>query len=73
MASVDPSSADELEDRLLADIAATVPGASGAVVDVGSTSTSVHARVQFEWLPPGPRLLPVEVRVERSMALAIRP
>lgn len=53
----------QIEDGLATVVQRTAPGATGLEVNVDVTNDTAIALVEFDWLPPGPHLLPVRVRV----------
>lgn len=63
----------EEEARLTSLIGAVVPGAQGVAVDLELGSLSARGRVRFEWVPPGPRLVPFTIEVEAEVPIAIAP
>jgi hypothetical protein len=71
--SVDPGSLDVARERLRRDLAATVPGATDAVVSMTADASRVTGVVEFEWTPPGPDLLPVRIAVSRDMPVVVPP
>lgn len=63
----------EEEARLRSEVEAAVPGARLIGVDVQRGDVSVTVLVEYEWLPPGPDLLPLEFAVERTRAVTVAP
>lgn len=72
-ASVDVSDSTAIEERLARDVAATVPGAENAVVSVTTDGHTVLGVVEFDWVPPGPDLVPVRIVVTRNMPVVVPP
>jgi hypothetical protein len=72
-ASVDVTESVAIEERLSRDLAATVPGADNAVVSVTTDGRTVKGVVAFDWLPPGPDLIPVRIVVIRNMPVVVPP
>jgi hypothetical protein len=66
-------SSDVIGAGISRDVLAVVPGASGVSVVVTRGASSVQARLQFRWLPPGPDLLPITVSIERSAVTVVPP
>jgi hypothetical protein len=62
-----------VEEGLVRDVRAIVPGASDVIVDVAIDSTTVVALVRFRWIPPGPDLVPVTMSIERSIVRVVPP
>lgn len=52
--------------ELVAELGRALPGASDISVTVSRSPSVVTAALEFTWNPPGPRLIPVVVRVIRS-------
>lgn len=63
----------EEEARLRSEVEAAVPGARLTDVAVERGDVSVTVLVEYDWLPPGPDLLPLEFVVERTRAVAVAP
>ncbi|MCB1246172.1 MAG: hypothetical protein KDB69_02775 [Acidimicrobiia bacterium] len=72
-ASFDAGDLESVADRLRRDLAATVPGSDHADVDISRSGDVVTVSVGFDWLPPGPDLVPIRIAVERSKALVVAP
>jgi len=64
--------ADE-EDRLRTEVEAAVPGARLTSVDVDREDMTVTVLVEYEWLPPGPDLLPMTFAVARTRSVVVPP
>lgn len=62
-----------VEQGLERDVVAVVPGASDVRVDIVVEGNVMSAEVRFRWLPPGPDLVPVNVRIERSIVTTVPP
>lgn len=66
-------SVESLEVGLVRDVSAVVPGATAVSVEASRTDASVRAVLRFQWVPPGPDLVPVTVSIERSVVLVVPP
>lgn len=66
-------SAESLEVSLVRDVRALVPGATAVSVEASRTDRSMQAVLRFQWVPPGPDLVPVTVSIERSVVLVVPP
>jgi len=62
-----------VEEGLVRDVRAIVPGANDVTADVEIESTAVVALVRFRWIPPGPDLVPMTMSIERSIARVVPP
>lgn len=51
----------------------TVPGAEGIEVEVRHEAGTARARASFTWIPPGPRWIPVVIRVESASPVVVPP
>ncbi len=60
-------------DRLLTELATTVPGAAAIEAEVVRRGDDVVATAAFAWRPPGPDLVPVVVRVHAAVPAASPP
>ena len=72
-AAIDPESVVDHRVRLHRDLEATVPGTRELEVHLTVEGTAVEGSVSFEWMPPGPDLLPIRVAVERSARIVVPP
>ena len=72
-ASVSVADIEAIEQRLERDLAATVPGAHDALVSVTLDGHTVRGEVSFDWLPPGPDLVPVRIVVSRAIPVVVPP
>lgn len=61
------------QEALVSLIGRTVPGAEAVRAEVLLEGNSARARVAFAWTPPGPRWVPVEVRVEATAPAVVPP
>jgi hypothetical protein len=71
--SASPNDLVSVTERLERDLAATVPGSADAEVSVQLVRGMIEAKVRFDWVPPGPDLLPVSISVTRSAAAVVPP
>lgn len=62
-----------VEEGLVRDVRAIVPGADDVVVDVAIDATEIVALVRFRWIPPGPDLVPMTMSIERSIVRVVPP
>ena len=60
-------------DDLIAEIGRVLPGAREVEVSLERSDAVVTAVLQFSWDPPGPRLVPVSVRVAGSAPVVAPP
>lgn len=59
--------------RLEAGLAAVVPGADDLVVDIRLTDTTAIATAHFAWIPPGPVLSPITIRLRADVPRVLEP
>ena len=71
--SVAEGSLEAARSRLDRDLAAMVPGADDAEIELDSDGFTVTGSVSFEWTPPGPDLIPVRISITRRAAVAVPP
>ena len=60
-------------ERLRTEVTTAVPGAEVDAVEIDRSASQAHVALEYRWRPPGPDLLPLTIRVERSRALAVPP
>lgn len=60
-------------DPLAAEIARVLPGAHEVEVTLSRSDALVSAALEFSWNPPGPRLVPISIRVEGSAPVVAPP
>lgn len=58
---------------IIRDVRAVVPGAEDVDVSVSSSDSEINAALTFQWVPPGPDLIPVIVSIERSSIRVVPP
>jgi hypothetical protein len=61
------------EQRLAADLAAALPGASRISVQVTLRPKRAEAEARFRWLPPGPAWLPLAITVTGAAPRVVPP
>lgn len=59
--------------RLEAEVRRSVPGVEVADVSIERAEEGVTVSLRYQWRPPGPDLLPIEVTVERHRKLVVPP
>jgi hypothetical protein len=62
-----------VEQRLLDELGAVVPGAQGVAASVRSTGERIEVVASISWAPPGPDLVPVVIQVEAAMPVVVPP
>lgn len=62
-----------VEQRLLDELGAVVPGAQGVAASVQSTGERIEVVASISWAPPGPDLVPVVIQVEAAMPVVVPP
>ena len=72
-AAIDAQQAEQAQVRLERDIRATIPGVDNLIVSIDLNGDHVRGRVRFDWIPPGPDVVPVTVSVERSAVVVVPP
>lgn len=60
-------------DRLERDLHATVPGTEDVDISITSDGRTVTGTVSFDWVPPGPDLIPVTISVTREAPVVVPP
>lgn len=60
-------------DRLERNLHATVPGTQDAEIVMTSDGRIVTGTVSFDWVPPGPDLIPVTISVTREAPIVVPP
>ncbi len=61
------------EERLIADLATALPGATGVKVSIEMRPKRALATARFRWLPPGPDWLPLTIAVQGSAPRVVPP
>jgi len=61
------------EERLARDLPATVPGTDDADISVTLDAEVMTGTVSFDWVPPGPNLMPIRISVTRTAPLVVPP
>ena len=61
------------EERLAADLATALPGATGVTVSIEMRPKRALASARFRWLPPGPDWLPLTMVVQGSAPRMVPP
>lgn len=61
------------EERLIADLATALPGATGVKVNIEMLPKRALATARFRWLPPGPDWLPLTIAVQGSAPRVVPP
>jgi hypothetical protein len=61
------------EERLAADLATALPGATGVKVSIEMRPKRALASARFRWLPPGPDWLPLTIVVRGSAPRMVPP
>jgi len=62
-----------VEERLIAELGAVVPGAQDVVASVASTGERIDVAASITWAPPGPDLVPVVIHVEAATPAVVPP
>ena len=62
-----------VEERLIAELGAVVPGAQDVVASVASTGERIDVAASITWAPPGPDLVPVVIHVEAATPTVVPP
>lgn len=62
-----------VEQRLVDELGAVVPGAQSVAASVQSTGERIEVVASISWAPPGPDLVPVVIQVEAAMPVVVPP
>lgn len=61
------------QERLAADLATALPGATGVKVTIQLRPKRALATARFRWLPPGPNWLPLTIAVQAASPRVVPP
>lgn len=61
------------ESRLAEAITAMVPGVTAVTVDLQRGAWAAAGVAHFEWIPPGPVLVPIRITLRAEVPLAVEP
>jgi hypothetical protein len=61
------------QERLAADLATALPGATGVTVNIEMRPKRALATARFRWRPPGPDWLPLTIAVQGSASRVVPP
>ena len=70
--ATDPAPAG-IGERLVDEIAATVPGVVVESLESERTDLVARVTVRYRWTPPGPDLMPITMTIERRQAVVVTP
>jgi hypothetical protein len=62
-----------IEQRLIEELSAVVPGAQEVDASVQAKGESIEVQASIAWAPPGPDLIPVVIQARASTPIAIPP
>jgi hypothetical protein len=62
-----------IEQRLIEELSAVVPGAQEVDASVRAKGESIDVQASISWAPPGPDLIPVVIQARASTPIVIPP